>query len=67
MEQMSQSMARGLRPSSLFALKFGVEAARVEGIGGVLAIKIPPREKDYLDVMFTAGAVDVIARWGESA
>jgi hypothetical protein len=57
-------LSRGLGPRSIWALNVGVEAAGVEGVAGVLAIKIPPKQKDFLDVVFTAGAVDVVARWG---
>ena len=67
-EQMSQIISSGhLGPRSLFALKFGAEAARTDGIAGVLSIKIPLKERDFVDIVFTVGTVDVIARWGESA
>lgn len=57
---------RGLGARSAWALNAACSAAEVDGIAGVIAIKIPARKKDYIDVVFTAGAVDVVSRWGES-
>lgn len=52
---------------SRFALSTAVDAARTEGIAGVLVVKFPPRSKDHPECQFTIGTVDVISRWGETA
>lgn len=48
---------------SKWALRAATEAAKAEGIEGILVIKIPSKIKDYAEVTFTIGAVDVVNRW----
>lgn len=64
---LSETVLRGMGPRSMFALKVGLEAAQVEGITGVVSLKIPAKQKDYIDVIFTAGPVDITTRgWGQA-
>lgn len=53
----------GIGSRSQFALRTAADAAGTEGIGGVIVIKIPPKCKDYVDVDFTIGVVEVVSRW----
>lgn len=53
----------GVPARSRWALVAAAEAARTEGIGGVLVIKIAPKSKDYVDISFTIGMVEIVNRW----
>lgn len=64
-DKISELLSRSTGPRSRWALQTAIAAAETEGVAGVFIVKIPPRSKDYLDVTFTVGTVDVISRWGE--
>lgn len=53
----------GMGPRSAWALRAAADAAGTDGIGGVLTIRIPPKTKDYVDLAFTCGTVEVVHRW----
>lgn len=53
----------GVGARSRWALNAAAEAARTEGIAGILVLKIPPKGKDYVDITFTIGQVEVVSRW----
>lgn len=48
----------------LWALRAAADAARTDGIVGAIIVKIPSTPKDFIDITFTNGAVDVVTRWG---
>lgn len=48
----------------LWALRAAADAARTDGIVGAIIVKIPSTPKDFIDITFTNGAFDVVARWG---
>lgn len=58
---------KGMGQRSRWALRTSLDAADTEGVAGICVLRIPPKEKDYIDVTFTVGAVDVVSRWGDSA
>lgn len=65
--QLSELVLRGMGARSTFALTVGLQAAEL-GVGGVVALKIPRRRQDRVDVIFTAGDVDVLTTsWGQIA
>lgn len=54
----------GMGVRSKWALRAALDAAETEGIAGVLALKIPSKNKEQPDVIFCVGQVDVVQRWG---
>ena len=54
---------QGLGARSRWALTAAAEAAKTEGIGGILVVRIPPKGKELVDMSFTIGKVEVISRW----
>lgn len=66
-EQLGLALMKGMGARSRWALKAAIEAADTEGLGGVCVLMIPTKTKDYIDVTFTCGTVDVISRWGAPA
>lgn len=57
-------VASGLGGRSRWALRTALDAARTDGIAGMLCLAVPPRPNDRMDVSFIIGPVDVITRWG---
>lgn len=60
---MAKVIAAGMGSRSRWALNAAAEAAGTEGIAGVVVIKIPAKGKDYVDITFTIGMVEVVSRW----
>lgn len=55
---------QGMGDKSVWALKTALEASRVDGLSGILSLKIPGRLKDQPDAIFCLGSVDMVYRWG---
>jgi hypothetical protein len=66
-QKLAETILRGLGTQSKWALRTALDAAGTEGIPGHLSVRIPPRVKDYLDIRFTVGQVDIITRWDGAA
>lgn len=65
--ELGRLLMKGMGARSKWALGAAIQAAHTEGIGGVCVLQIPSKAKDYIDITFTCGIVDVISRWGDSA
>lgn len=65
--RLGERILAGLGTRSRWALRTSLDAAETEGVVGIMVLRIPPKTKDYLDVTFTVGQVDVVSRWGDSA
>lgn len=63
-DRMAMTILKGLGTRSRWALRTGLDAAETDGISGVCVLQFPPKGNDHIDIAFTAGAVDVITRWG---
>jgi hypothetical protein len=58
-------LRQGMGDHSLHALTAALDAARRDGVSGVLSLKIPGRPKDRPDaIFFLGGGVDLVHRWG---
>jgi hypothetical protein len=56
-------IVKGLGSRSRWALRTSLDAVETDGIAGICVVKIPPKSKDFIDVTFTVGDVDIISRW----
>lgn len=64
-QELGEMVLAGLGVRSRWALRTAIDAARTEGISGVLVVTVPAKERDYCEVSFTVGIVDIIERWGK--
>jgi hypothetical protein len=62
-ERAALAIIKGMGPRSRWAMRTSLDALDTEGVGGICVVKIPPKSKDFIDVTFTVGDVDVISRW----
>lgn len=61
--RLAEIIVRGLGTRSQWALRTALDAADTEGIAGLAVLRVPPKNKDFIDITFTVGTVDVISRW----
>lgn len=66
-EALGNLIMKGLGTRSAWALETALRAAETEGITGVCVVQIPAKNKDYAEITFTVGTVDVVSRWGVGA
>lgn len=66
-ERLAGMILRGMGTRSRWALRTSLDAAETEGVAGICVLRIPPKERDRIDVTFTVGNVDVVSRWGDTA
>jgi hypothetical protein len=63
-EGLGAVLGSGLGVRSRWALRTAIDAARSDGISGVLVVKIPAKGAEFCDVNFTVGSVELVERWG---
>lgn len=61
--RVGEVIIRGLGTRSTWALRTALDAAETEGVAGMCVMKIPAKSKEFVDVTFTIGRVDLISRW----
>lgn len=60
---LGQMVLKGLGQRSRWALRTTLDAARTDGIAGVCVLRIGTREKDFTDITFTVGSVEITHHW----
>jgi len=61
--ELARVLTQATGERSQFAMRTAFEAAQIDGVGGMLLIRMPQRSRNRVEVAFHSGVVDLIGRW----